>query len=233
MAKKRKLSMKQAETLKEYRKARASLRKRVKYYRDRGFLIPESTVPKIPKEVTPASVRNVKRASEHLFDKAAYRVRDNISYGGRIYKTGDVVYGKRGLKIYQKEERSYRKAVRALERAEYFEDLDDAAMRQLTGEGQPSLDGDAEAFDALVYNRVISTLMEYHTEEGKGAKTAGYIYNLMLEEEDKVGRSEVVRRFAEVGEDVIETLQTALIYEDTPIGFSALQTFVDVLTGTL
>lgn len=228
--KKRKLSIKASDTLKEYRRARKNLRSRIKYYRDRGFLIPESALPKIPKKVTEASIRNIKRASEHLFDQAAYHVRDNISYGGRIYKTGDVVFGRRGVKIFQKEERQNRAAARAMDRGEYFEALDDDAIRQVTGEDRKSITGGAKAFDDLIYNRVISTLMD-NAATDPDPSTAQNIYQLILDEEEKVGRSEVVRRFAEVGEDVIDILQTALYYKHTPRGWVAYQAFVNILQG--
>ena len=228
--KKRKLSIKADATLKDYRRARKNLRSRIKYYRDRGFLIPESVLPKIPQKITTASIRKIKQASEHLFDKAAYQVRDNISYGGRIYKTGDVVFGKRGVKIYQKEERQHGAAARVLDRGEYLETLDDDAIRQVTGEGRESISGDVEAFDDLIYNRVISTLID-NISRDPDPTLGQHIYQLILDEEDKVGRSEVVRRFAEVGEFVIETLQIALFYQDSPQGRSAYQIFVSILQG--
>lgn len=228
--KKRKLSIEKDAILKEYRKARANLRRRIKYYRDRGFLIPESALPKIPEKVTEGSIRNLKRASERLFDKAAYKVRDNINYGGRIYKTGDVVFGKRGLKIYQKEERQYRAATRALERGEYFEALDDGSIRQLTGEGQPPLTGGAEVFDDLIYNRIISTLMDNAAHDPEPG-TAQHIYQLILDEEEKVGRDEVVRRFAEAGEAAVEALQTVLRYKYSYPAWVAYQYFMSILEG--
>lgn len=229
--KKRKLSVEKEAILNEYRKARANLRGRIKYYRDRGFFIPESVLPKIPKEVTPASVRNIKRASEHLFDKAAYKVRDNIGYGGRIYKPGDVVYGKRGVKIYQKEERQARKAARALEQEEYFENLSEEEQAMLAGEGQLGLEGTSEAFNELIYNRVISMLMEYDVTDNSGA--ARELYNSILEEEEKVGRDEVVRRFAEAGEETVEHLQVYLYYRyrHPQLAESAKAEFLAILYG--
>lgn len=217
--KKRKLSVEKEAILKEYRKERRKLQQRIRYYRDRGFLIPESVVPKIPKDVTCGSIRNIKRASEKLFDKAVYKVRDNIGYGGRIYKPGDVVYGKRGIKIYQKEERQYRKAARALERGEEHNSLtaeDQARLEgkvqdRLEGKAQYLLEGTAEAFDELIYNRVISMLMEYDITDNSG--TAREMYELIIEEEDKVGRSEVARRFYEAGEETVERLQVYLYYK--------------------
>lgn len=229
--KKRKLSTEKDATLNEYRKARANLRGRIKYYRDRGFFIPESVLPKIPQKVTEGSIRNIKRASERLFDKAVYKVRDNIGYGGRIYKPGDVVYGKRGLKIYQKEERQARKAAHALEQEEYFENLSEEEQAMLAGEGQRGLEGTSEAFNELIYNRVISTLMEYDVTDNSGA--ARELYNAILEEEEKVGRDEVVRRFAETGEETVEHLQVYLYYRyrHPQLAESAKADFLAILYG--
>lgn len=229
--KKRKLSAAQEGILKEYRKERAKLRNRIKYYRDRGFFIPESALPKIPQKVTEGSIRNIKRASERLFDKAVYKVRDNIGYGGRIYKPGDVVYGKRGLKIYQKEERQARKAARALEQEEYFENLSEEEQAMLAGEGQHGLEGTSEAFNELIYNRVISMLMEYDVTDNSGA--ARELYNAILEEEEKVGRDEVVRRFAEAGEETVEHLQVYLYYRyrHPQLAESAKADFLAILYG--
>lgn len=229
--KKRKLSVEKEAILKEYRKERRKLQQRIRYYRDRGFLIPESVVPKIPKDVTSGSIRNIKRASEKLFDKAVYKVRDNIGYGGRIYKPGDVVYGKRGLKIYQKEERQARKAARALEQEEYFENLSEEEQAMLAGEGQQGLEGTSEAFDELIYNRVISMLMEYDVSDNSG--TARELYELILEEEDKVGRSEVARRFYEAGEETVERLQVYLYYKfrHPQLAEAAKQDFLTILYG--
>lgn len=209
--KKRKLSVEKEAILKEYRKERRKLQRRIRYYRDRGFLIPESALPKIPEKVTEGSIRNIKRSSEKLFDKATYKVRDNISYGGRIYKSGDVVFGKRGLKIYQKEERQARKATRALEREEEYNPLSEEDQAMLAGDGRQWLEGASEAFDELIYNRVISTLMEYDITDNSG--TAREMYELILKEEDKVGRSEVARRFYEAGEETVERLQVYLYYK--------------------
>lgn len=229
--KKRKLSVEKEAILKEYRKERRKLQQRIRYYRDRGFLIPESAVPKRPKDVTSGSIRNIKRASEKLFDKAVYKVRDNIGYGGRIYKPGDVVYGKRGLKIYQKEERQARKAARALEQEEYFENLSEEEQAMLAGEGQQGLEGTSEAFDELIYNRVISMLMEYDVSDNSGA--ARELYGLILEEEDKVGRSEVARRFYEAGEETVEHLQVYLYYRyrHPQLAESAKADFLSILYG--
>lgn len=229
--KKRKLSVEKEAILKEYRKERRKLQGRIRYYRDRGFLIPESVVPKIPKDVTSGSIRNIKRASEKLFDKAEYKVRDNIGYAGRIYKPGDVVFGKRGLKIYQKEERRARKAARALDREEYFEDLSEEEQGMLNGEGQRGLEGTAEAFDELIYNRVLSMLMEYDISDNSGA--ARELYELILEEEEKVGRAEIARRFAGAGEETIEHLQVYLYYRyrHPQLAESAKADFLAILYG--
>lgn len=208
--KKRKLSVEKEAILKEYRKARRNLRGRIKYYRDRGFFIPESVLPKIPKDVTAGSIRNIKRASEHLFDKAVYKVRNNIGYGGRIYKPGDVVFGKRGLKIFQKEERQVRRAARALERGEYFEDLTGEEQAMLSGEGQHGIEGTPQQFDDLIWNRIISILMEYGTTDPD--QIAVKMYDLILEEEQKAGRETIVARFYAMPEDAVENLQTYLYY---------------------
>lgn len=229
--KKRKLSVEKEAILKEYRKERRKLQRRIRYYRDRGFLIPESALPTIPEKVTEGSIRNIKRASDKLFDKAAYKVRDNIGYGGRIYKSGDVVFGKRGLKIYQKEERQARKATRALEREEEYNPLSEEDQAMLVGDGQQGLEGASEAFDELIYNRVISTLMEYDITDNSG--TAREMYELILEEEDKVGRSEVARRFYEAGEETVERLQVYLYYKfrHPQLSESAKADFLAILYG--
>lgn len=208
--KKRKLSIKADATLKDYRRARKNLRSRIKYYRDRGFFIPESVLPKIPKNITEASVRNIQRASERLFDKAAYKVRANIGYGGRIYKPGDVVFGKRGLKIFQKEERQARKAALALERGENFENLTEEEQSLLSAEGQQGLEGTPQQFDDLIWNRIISTLMEYGTNDPD--QIALKMYDLLLEEEQKAGRETVVARFYAMPTDAVENLQVYLYY---------------------
>lgn len=208
--KKRKLSIKNDATLKDYRRARKNLRSRIKYYRDRGFFIPESVLPKIPKKITEASVRNIQRASKHLFDKAVYKVRDNIGYAGRIYKPGDIVSGIRGLKIFQKEERQARKAARALERGEYFDALTGEEQAMLSGEGQQGLEGTSQQFDDLIWNRIISILMEYGTNDPD--QIAVKMYDLLLEEEQKAGRETVVARFYAMPTDAVENLQVYLYY---------------------
>lgn len=229
--KKRKLSSKAADTLKEYRRERKNLRSRIKYYRDRGFFIPESALPKIPKKITEASVRNIQSASEHLFDKAVYKVRDNVGYGGRIYKAGDVVSGRRGLKIFQKEERQARKAARALERGEYFDALTGEEQAMLSGEGQQGLEGTPQQFDDLIWNRIISILMEYGTNDPD--QIAVKMYDLLLEEEQKVGRETVVARFYAMPTDAVENLQVYLYYyyKVRTIAEDAKADFLRVLCG--
>lgn len=229
--KKRKLSVEKDATLKEYRKARKNLRSRIKYYRDRGFFIPESVLPKIPKEITEASVRNIKRASEHLFDKAVYKVRDNISYAGRIYKPGDAVSGRRGLKIFQKEERQARKAARALERGEYFENLTEEEQSLLSGEGQHGLEGTPQQFDDLIWNRVVSLLMDYGSEDPD--QIAVKMYDLLLEEEQKVGRQVISARFYSAPADAVENLQVYLYYyyTDRRLAEDAKAVFLAILYG--
>lgn len=229
--KKRKLSSKVADTLKEYRRERKNLRSRIKYYRDRGFFIPESVLPKTPKKITEASVRNIQRASEHLFDKAVYKVRDNIGYAGRIYKPGDTVSGTRGLKIFQKEERQARKAARALERGGYFENLSEEEQAMLSGEGQHGLEGTSQQFDDFIWNRIISILMEYGTTDPD--QIAVKMYDLLLEEEQKAGRETVVSRFYAMPEDAVENLQVYLYYyyKVRTIAEGAKAEFLRVLHG--
>nr|DAF89334.1 MAG TPA: hypothetical protein [Podoviridae sp. ctIyI17] len=229
--KKRKLSGKAADTLKEYRRERKNLRARIKYYRDRGFFIPESALPRIPKKITEASVRNIQRASEHLFDKAMYKVRDNIGYAGRIYKPGDTVSGTRGLKIFQKEERQARKAARALELGEYFETLTGEEQAMLFGEGQQGLEGTQQQFDDLIWNRIISVLMEYGTTDPD--QIAVKMYDLLLEEEQKVGRETIVARFYAMPEDAVENLQVYLYYyyKVRAIAEDAKADFLQILYG--
>lgn len=135
----------------EYRRQRARLSRFFKRASERGYIWEKSFIPDIPKVVTEASVRRLKKLSPEILYKKAYKIVD--------YDSGELISGEKGRKLARKE--SAKKAAETRKKNKLKKEINEALKKDTTPFYNKEIKQDYPVASDVIINNFMSQIEQW------------------------------------------------------------------------